>query len=33
MAENVPNGRNKFQMAKENSNLFHSKALENLPKV
>jgi hypothetical protein len=30
---NVPNGRNTFQMAKEHTNLFHFKALPNLPKL
>jgi hypothetical protein len=29
----LPNGRNIFQMAKEYANLFHSKALQNLPKL
>jgi hypothetical protein len=33
MAKNVPNGQNIFQMAKEYTNLFHSKALQNLPKL
>jgi hypothetical protein len=31
--KNVPNGRSIIQMAKEYTNLFHSKALQNLPKL
>jgi hypothetical protein len=30
--KNVPNGRNIFQMAQKYTNLFLSKALQNLPK-
>jgi hypothetical protein len=30
MAKNVPNGRNIFQIAREYTILFHSKALQNL---
>jgi hypothetical protein len=30
---NVPNGRNIFQMDIEYTNLFHSKVLQNLPKL
>jgi hypothetical protein len=33
IATKLPNGRNIFKIAKENTNLFHSKALQNLSKL
>jgi hypothetical protein len=33
MAINVPNGRHIFQMVKDYTNLFYSKALQNLPNL
>jgi hypothetical protein len=33
IATKLPNGRNKFRMAIEYSNLFHSEASQNLPKL